>query len=210
MTAAQNQDGRARHPRPRPLPFPREDPPAELPSGTPVDSIDAALHGKRAADPLPLPRWIGALAIGSVVGFLPWIVYLGFTLPEKVKSEHYDIAWLGFDSAMWTMLAALAYCALRRHAATGPVAAMASLMLVVDAWFDIFTSSTGKGEMALAIVLALCLELPLAILCGWAAVHAEMIRARAYRSLHLRWQRAVRTTDHSIAVSRRRIAPRQR
>jgi hypothetical protein len=111
---------------------------------------------------------------------------------------------------MWTMLAALAYCALRRHAATGPVAAVASMMLIVDAWFDIFTGSTQHGEMTLAIVLALCGELPLAILCGWAAVHAERIRARAYRSLHLRWQRAVRTTDDAIAVNRRRIVPRPR
>ena len=75
MTTA---DGR---PRPRPLPYPREDPPHELPSGTPIDSIDAAMHREPRADHLPLPRWIGALAVGSVVGFLPWIVYLGFTLP---------------------------------------------------------------------------------------------------------------------------------
>jgi hypothetical protein len=194
----------------RPLPFPRQTPPGELPSGTPVPALDAALHGAVRADRLPLPRWIGPLAIGSVVGFLPWIVYLGFTLPAKVRAAHYDIAWLGFDCAMWTMLAALAFCALRRHAATGAVAAMASLMLIIDAWFDVFTSSAGHGAMALAIVLALCGELPLAILCGWAAVHAERIRSRAYRSLHLRWERAVTDADGAISVSRRRVAPRPR
>jgi hypothetical protein len=183
----------------RPLPFPREE-----------------RHGPAArhVDRLPLPRWIGALAIGSVVGFLPWIVYLGFTLPAKVRAEHYDIAWLGFDCAMWTLLAVLAWAALRRHAATGPVAAMASMMLVVDAWFDIFTSSARHGEMVLAIVLALCGELPLAILCGWVAVHAERIRTRAYRSLHLRWERAVRraaSANQAVAVSRTpRSAPRPR
>lgn len=197
-------------PRPRPLPYPRQAPPDDLPSGTPVPALEAALHGKRRADRLPLPRWIGPLAIGSIVGFLPWIVYLGFTLPAKVHAQHYDIAWLGFDCAMWTMLAALAYCAIRRHAATGAVAAMASLMLIIDAWFDVFTGSAKHGEMALAIVLALCGELPLAILCGWAAVHAERIRTRAYRSLHLRWERAVESTDEAIAVTRRRVAPRPR
>ncbi len=196
-----------RRPRPRPLPYPRADPPEELPSGTPIDSIDAVLHGERPVDSLPLPRWIGALAVGSVVGFLPWIVYLGFTLPAKVRSEHYDIAWLGFDSAMCSVLALLAFLALRRHAATGPVAAVASMMLVVDAWFDIFTSSAGHGELALALVLALCGELPLAILCGWAAVHAERIRARAYRTLHLRWERAIRAAEDAVAVSRTRVAP---
>jgi hypothetical protein len=177
--------------RPRPLPYPREERP-------------------RPIDRLPLPRWIAPLAIGSIVGFLPWIVYLGFTLPEKVRAEHYDIAWLGFDSAMWTLLAALAWLALRRHAATGPVAAVASMMLIVDAWFDIFTSSAAHGEMTFAIVLALCGELPLAILCAWVAVHAERIRARAYRSLHLRWERAMRSADESVSVSRPRSAPRPR
>jgi hypothetical protein len=161
-------------------------------------------------DRLPLPRWIAALAVGSIVGFLPWIVYLGFTLPAKVRSEHYDIAWLGFDCAMWSLLAALAYCALRRHAATGPVAAMASLMLVVDAWFDVFTSSAGHGAMTLAIALALCGELPLAVLCGWAAVHAERLRSRAYRSVQVRWHSAVRSADEAVSASRRRIAPRPR
>lgn len=153
---------------------------------------------------LPLPRWIGTLAVGSIVGFLPWIVYLGLTLPQKVRSEHYDIAWLGFDCAMWTILAALAFCALRRHAATGPIAAVASMMLVVDAWFDVFTSSAEHGAMTLAIVLALCGELPLALLCGWAAVHTERMRARAYRGMRERFDRA------ADAVSVPRAAPPQR
>jgi hypothetical protein len=148
--------------------------------------------------------------VASIIGFLPWIIYLGITIPSTVRSQHYDIAWLGFDCAMWTVLAVLALCALRRHAATGPVAAIASMMLVVDAWFDVFTSSAKHGEMALAIVLAFCGELPLAILCGWAAVHAERIRARAYRSLHLRWERAVRAAEEAVVVSRPRVAPRPR
>jgi hypothetical protein len=84
------------------------------------------------------------------------------------------------------------------------------MMLIVDAWFDIFTSSAAHGEMTFAIVLALCGELPLAILCAWVAVHAERIRARAYRSLHLRWERAMRSADESVSVSRPRSAPRPR
>lgn len=202
--------GPARRPRPRPLPYPRQDPPEELPSGTPVPALEAALCGKQYADRLPLPRWIAPLALGSIAGFLPWIVYLGFTLPQKVRAQHYDIAWLGFDAAMWTLLAVLAWAALRRHAATGPVAAMASLMLIIDAWFDIFTGSTGHGEMVLAITLALCGELPLAILCAWVAVHAERIRARAYRTLHVRWERAVHTADDAVAITHRRSVPRPR
>ena len=208
MSAAE--PGPARPARPRPLPYPRQDPPAELPSGTPAPALEAALHGERFADRLPLPRWVGPLAFGSLAGFLPWIVYLGLTLPEKVSAQHYDIAWLGFDCALWTMLAVLGWAALRRHAATGPVAAVASMMLIVDAWFDIFTSSASHGEMVLAITLAICGELPLAILCAWVAVHAERIRARAYRTLRLRWERAVRTADQAVTATNRKTAPRPR
>lgn len=199
-----------RRPRPRPLPYPRQQPPEELPSGTPIPALDAALRGDAYADRLHLPRWVGPLAVGSLVGFLPWIVYLGFTLPQKVRAEHYDIAWLGFDCLMWTMLAVLAWATLRRHAATGPVAAVASMMLIVDAWFDIFTSSAGHGELVLAITLALCGELPLAILCAWVAVHAERIRSRAYRTLRLRWERAVNAADDAVVLTSRRSAPRPR
>jgi hypothetical protein len=74
----------------------------------------------------------------------------------------------------------------------------------------VFTSSTEHGAMGFAIVLALCGELPLAILCGWAAVHAERIRSRAYRSLHLRWERAVRKADEAVTVSQSRAVPRPR
>jgi hypothetical protein len=108
------------------------------------------------------------------------------------------------------MLAVLAWATLRRHAATGPVAAVASMMLVVDAWFDIFTSSAGQGELVLAITLAVCGELPLAILCAWVAVHAERIRSRAYRTLRLRWERAVQLADETVTLTSRRSAPRPR
>ena len=183
----------------RPLPYPRK---------SARRLLARARRRARRIDALSMPRWVGALAVGATVGFVPWIVYLGFTLPAKVRAQHYDIAWLGFDCAMWTLLAVLAWAVLRRHAATGPVAAMASTMLVVDAWFDIFTSSAQHGEMILAIVLALCGELPLAILCGWIAVHAERIRTRTYRSLQQRWERAVRRADESLTPPR--VAPRPR
>jgi hypothetical protein len=142
-----------------------------------------------AAEPAA-PRWLGPVAVCCLIGLLPWIVYLGLTLPRRARADHYDLAWLGFDCAMWVALATLAYLALRRHPATGPLAAVASTMLAVDAWFDVVTSE-GNGQFVRALVLALTAELPLAIICGWAAIHAERIRARSYRRLHRRWENAV-------------------
>jgi hypothetical protein len=181
-------------------------PPAELPSGSPVESIEAALGVIPPRQKLPLPRWLGPLAICCLAGFLPWIVYLGLTLPRRARADHYDLAWLGFDGAMWLVLAALGWVALKRHPATGPVAAVAATMLMVDAWFDVTTSSS-DGQFVLALILALGAEVPLAVICGWAAVNAERIRARAYHRLHLRWENALGLVRQVAAERAASVSP---
>jgi hypothetical protein len=163
---------------------------SELPSGSPIDAIEAALGVIPSRPLLPLPRWLAPLAICAVIGIVPWIVYLALTLPGRQRAVDYDIAWVGYDSAMCLVMAALAYCALRRKPATGPIAAVAATMLVVDAWFDIVTTEEGK-QLAFAIGSAVIAEIPLAIICAWVAVNAERVRARAYKRLRLRWERAV-------------------
>jgi hypothetical protein len=188
-------------------------PPPELPDGSPIESLEAALGMIPARQKMPLPRWLGPLAVCCLVGMLPWIIYLALTIPARARADHYDLAWIGFDCAMWTVLAALAYFALRHHPATGPVAAIASAMLVVDAWFDVTTSH--GNEFLVSLLLAVLAELPLAIICAWAAINAERIRANAYRSLRLRWQRAVdlarladaRAADARAAASAVVLAP---
>jgi hypothetical protein len=182
-------------------------PAADLPSGSPVESIEAALGIIPSRQKLPLPRWLGPLTVCCLAGFLPWIVYLAMTLPRRARADHYDLAWIGFDCAMWMVLAALAWSALRRHPATGPVAAVASTMLVVDAWFDVVTTSD-KNLFILSLVLAVTAEIPLAIICAWAAINAEQIRARAYRRLRSRWEIAIRlvreaAAERAVAVGER-------
>jgi hypothetical protein len=183
------------------------EPPTELPDGSPVDSLEAAFGMMPARQTMPLPRWLAPLAICCLVGMLPWIVYLGLTLPGRVRATHYDVAWIGFDCGMWSVLAALAFFALRRHPATGPVASIASAMLVIDAWFDVVTSH--GEEFFIALMLALVAELPLAIICAWAAINAERIRAHAYRRLRLRWQRAVELAKVADAKTAAVIAATQ-
>jgi hypothetical protein len=177
--------------------------PADLPGGSPIESLEAALGMVPARQRVPLPRWLGPLAVCCLVGMLPWIVYLGLTLPPRARAEHYDVAWLGFDCAMWGVLAALAVFALRHHPAAGPVAAIAAAMLVIDAWFDVTTSH--GDDFVISLVLAVTAEVPLAIICAWAAFNAERRRARAYRNLWVRWQQAVdlaRAADARAADAR--------
>jgi hypothetical protein len=165
----------------------------ELPAGSPLDSVQAALGVVPKQLTLPLPRWLGPLAVCCAVGIVPWIVYLAMTLPARTRAVDYDIAWVGYDAAMCAVLAALAYCALRRRMATGAIAAVAATMLVIDAWFDVVTTDK-RDQLMMAILSAAFVELPLAIVCAWVAINAERVRARAYRSLRMRWERALEIT----------------
>jgi hypothetical protein len=163
---------------------PRPDPSSALDESPAADGSPAAL------DTIPLPRWLGPLAVLCVIGLVPWIVYLAMVLPHHARSVHYDIAWVGFDIAMWFVLAALAWCAIRRRPATAQLAAVAAMMLIVDAWFDVVTTAN-PSQRTYAIASAAIVEIPLAVLCAWVAVNAERLRERRYRRL---WQRAEQAT----------------
>ena len=70
-------------------------PPEELPSGSPGHSIEAALGIIPPKQAIPLPRWLGPLALCCLIGMLPWIIFLAFTIPQRSRAEHYDLAWIG-------------------------------------------------------------------------------------------------------------------
>jgi hypothetical protein len=202
----------AQQPRRRPMPTPRPaaSAGAEKPAHrTPLDAIEAALGVIPRRQLVHMPRWLGFLAVSSIIGMTPWVVYLGFTLPTKVASHHYDVAWLGFDSALLLVLGLLGYNVLRRRPASGALAAVAAAMLVIDAWFDVTTSS--GPDFALALLLACVGEIPLAIICTWAAFHAEQRRARAYAGMRMRWQHAVDAARIAAAeggeAAARRLSP---
>jgi hypothetical protein len=154
-----------------------------------AEELARTLAAPPAQPTMPTPRWLAPLALVGLAGFVPWIVYLGFTLPSRANADDYNLAWLGFDIAMWAVLAVLAYCLIRRRQGAPIFAAVAATMLLVDAWFDAVLASD-RGDFMLALTLALVVEIPLAIVCTWIAVNAELIRLRAYRGVRMRWQRA--------------------
>jgi hypothetical protein len=154
-----------------------------------AEALARTLAAPPAQPTMPTPRWLAPLALVGLAGFVPWIVYLGFTLPTRASADDYNLAWLGFDIAMWAVMAVLAYCLIRRRQGAPIFAAVAATMLLVDAWFDAVLASD-RGEFMLALTLALVVEIPLAIVCTWIAVNAELIRLRAYRGVRVRWQHA--------------------
>ena len=113
-----------------------------------------------------VPRWAPRLLLGVAVLLVPWSIWLLASLPQRHLARHWAVAWTGFDVALAVALALTAYGLTRRPtlvAAAGPVAAT---LLVCDAWFDA-TMSADDEQLAVAVGLALCVELPLAAFCVW-------------------------------------------
>src|ERR1700734_1192438 len=102
-------------------------------------------------------RWVAPAFIFCSVVLIPWIVYLGFSLPARQVSRHYGAAWVGFDVFELIALAATGYFAL--------ASASAGTLLVTDAWFDVVTSP--RHQLLESVVLAVVIELPLAGVCAW-------------------------------------------
>ena len=127
-----------------------------------------------------LPRWVTPLLALVAVGLVPWTLWLTFSLPARHVSEHYDIAWVGFDVALAAAFALTATAILRCSPWLLPAAAATGTMLLCDAWFDVVTAQ-GGGERIEAILEAVFAELPLAAVCGYVVFDVERFSATVRR-----------------------------
>ena len=134
------------------------------------------------------PAWIVALFGLASVLLLPTSVLLVALLPATHRSEHWDVAWAGFDVLLALLLLAVAVTAWRRSPWLEGAAAAAATLLFVDAWFDVLTAST-QAELVLALV-----EAVLVVLCLLLARGAErqLVRPRL-STVRERSERALRT-----------------
>jgi hypothetical protein len=137
---------------------------------------DAALKVKT------VPWWVAPAFAILAIGTVPWVAYLAMTLPRHATSVHYRLVWVGFDIGLVVVLAITAYYAWRGRPRVALPATAAATMLIVDAWFDVLTTPRDEG-LALSIILAAAVELPLAGICLWIALHAEQVVERRLRSL---------------------------
>ena len=53
-----------------------------------------------------IARWVTLLPGLVAMVFVPWTLYLTFTLPPRHVTLHYDLAWVGFDVALACAFAA--------------------------------------------------------------------------------------------------------
>jgi hypothetical protein len=138
------------------------------PAGEPENAV--------LVDNARLVRWVGPAFVLFSVVMVPWTIYLGYSLPSRQRSPHYDIAWVGFDVMLLVALACTGYFALRRSRYLATAAAATATMLTVDAWFDIMTSP--RHQLPEAITLAVLVELPLAGVCAWLSYHTQHLEER--------------------------------
>src|SRR3979490_1112514 len=124
---------------------------------------------------VPLPRWITPVLLLASAGLLPWTLWLTFPLPSRHVTEHYDVAWVVFDCALFCAFAATAWCTVKASQWLVPLAALTGTMLVCDAWCAA-VASVGSGDSLEAILEAALAELPLAAVCALIVYDAERFR----------------------------------
>jgi hypothetical protein len=110
-----------------------------------------------------LPHWVAAIYALLAVVLIPWIIYLGITLPVRHVSRHWDISWVGLDVAIVGMLLLNAVFSYKKSKWLVVSTSCTAALLCTDAWFDIM-SAHGGAPFRQALASALLVELPLAIL----------------------------------------------
>ncbi len=121
-------------------------------------------------------RWLPPFLALVALALVPWAIWLATVLPSHEVADHWDLAWAGLDLMLAAAILATAVSVWRHGPFLQACAASAGTLLVVDAWFDLLTSS-GR-DLTYAIVLAAVAELPLAAVCLWIVLDPDTCARR--------------------------------
>ncbi|MGH6654706.1 MAG: hypothetical protein ACRDVE_05825 [Actinocrinis sp.] len=142
------------------------------------------------------PRRLGLAMTVAGVAMVPWLVVLALTLPARAAAGNWTTVWVGLDSVEALGLAFTGVLLRHRDARASLTAAGTAVLLLVDAWFDVLTSAPG-GDRLVAVLMAACAEVPLAVLCAALAIRLFPRQALAAASAALRAAPAVRgSSEH--------------
>jgi hypothetical protein len=126
-----------------------------VPAAASADARDIPQGVRRRARRL---AWVYLIV---AVGLIVWTVFLALSLPKENLEHHYRLTWVGFDLVLALAIYLTAHMAFRLDARVLVPATVVATLLVVDAWFDITTSTSANAATA-ALILALAVELPAA------------------------------------------------
>ena len=122
------------------------------------------------------------LMVGGAIGLIPWIVYLGFTLPANYVAQNWPAVWVGFDCVLIVFMAATAILGWMRRQLVVLPAFTTGILLICDAWFDVLTAGSGRNLVVPVLTAALG-NLPLAVIMMTGAV--RILRVTAIRLFFL-------------------------
>jgi hypothetical protein len=107
---------------------------------------------------------VGIALLIAAAALVPWLFLLSASLPHTTRVSGWSTAWVGLDVLEGLALVGTGLLVLRRDPRVSPVAAVAASLLLVDAWFDVTTAGSGR-ELALAVGMAVLVELPICVCC---------------------------------------------
>jgi hypothetical protein len=123
--------------------------------------------GPRAESDLPGNPRGRAFALIAVIGcglvLAAWIGVLAVTLPRYYRSGGWRGAWVGFDLGLLITFAITAWAGWRHRQLVIVCLVVLATLLCCDAWFDV-TLDLRTSDFLVSVVMALCVELPLAAL----------------------------------------------
>lgn len=117
------------------------------------------------------PGWAVYLFIILGAALIPWTIYLSLTLPAYHITSHWDVSWAGLDIGLLVVSLLTGIFAYTQSHWFVISASVLGSLLIVDAWFDVLDERRGL-QLKEAILLAIFVEIPLAILCFFLAGRA--------------------------------------
>lgn len=102
------------------------------------------------------------LLVGAIVWMIPWIGYLGVTLPDRYVTYNWTATWVGFDILLLMFMIATVVLGLLRRQLLILAAFTTGVLLICDAWFDVMTAA--PTDRWLSMLTAGLAEVPLAVL----------------------------------------------
>jgi hypothetical protein len=113
---------------------------------------------------------------------VPWTIGLGLSLPRTYVAANWRILWTGFDIVLLACLTVTAWGLWKQRQVVVPASIITSVLLLCDAWFDLFTAN-GHRQLIASGATALFGELPLAAMLSLLSVRALRVGARAAGAL---------------------------
>jgi hypothetical protein len=112
----------------------------------------------------PRTRVFALIAIiGCGLVLAAWIGVLAVTLPRYYRSGDWRGAWVGFDLGLLITFAITAWAGWRHRQLVIVCLVVLATLLCCDAWFDV-TLDLRTSDFLVSVLMALCVELPLATL----------------------------------------------